>query len=310
VPLETGYYEVYNRDNVELVDINETPIERITPRASRPATAEYEFDIIIYATGFDAITGSLRPIDFRGVDGVRLKDKWKDGPQTYLGVMVEGFPNMLMADGPAHRARQHPAQHRIQRRMGHRPDPLCARHAADAAGGHARRRRRHGPTTSRRWGGLLSNEVNSWMTGINSQRRRQADPHHRPLQRQRARLPRAMRRGRLDLQREVARVDAALRQAAGGEPEARLLRRAPHVAQLLPSSKPQTGPMRSATSLPNSGAPMLLLACSRSPARRDRRLGRAVSSSATPSGTKRSIWSYCSSPTRPSTIRSEQPTLK
>ena len=100
VPLETFYFEVYNRDNVELVDIAETPIERITPNGIRTSSAEYEFDIIVYATGFDAITGSFDRMDIRGVDGLRLKDKWAGGPQTYLGVLVEGFPNMLMLIGP------------------------------------------------------------------------------------------------------------------------------------------------------------------------------------------------------------------
>jgi cation diffusion facilitator CzcD-associated flavoprotein CzcO len=100
VPLETGYYEVYNQPNVELVDINETPIERITPAGIKTGDRDREFDIIIYATGFDAITGAFDRIDITGVDGVRLKDVWQDGPQTYLGVLVEGFPNMLMVMGP------------------------------------------------------------------------------------------------------------------------------------------------------------------------------------------------------------------
>ena len=89
VPLETGYYEVYNQPNVELVDINETPIERITPRGIKTSAHEHEFDIIIYATGFDAITGSFDRIDIRGVDGVSLKEKWENGPQTFLGIMVD-----------------------------------------------------------------------------------------------------------------------------------------------------------------------------------------------------------------------------
>jgi cation diffusion facilitator CzcD-associated flavoprotein CzcO len=100
VPLETGYYEVYNQPNVELVDINETPIERVTARGIQTRDREHEFDIIIYATGFDAITGAFDRIDIRGVDGVQLKEVWKEGPQTYLGVFVEGFPNLLMAMGP------------------------------------------------------------------------------------------------------------------------------------------------------------------------------------------------------------------
>ena len=83
VPLESGYFEVYNQPNVKLVDINETPIECITPAGIRTTDAEYEFDIIIYATGFDAITGAFDRIDIRGVDGVSLKEKWQDGPQTF-----------------------------------------------------------------------------------------------------------------------------------------------------------------------------------------------------------------------------------
>src|SRR5580698_7973985 len=100
LPLETFYFEVYNRNNVELVDITETPIERITAKGIKTSAAEYEFDIIIYATGFDAITGSFDKIDLRGVDGLRLKDRWNAGPETYLGVMVDGFPNMMMLMGP------------------------------------------------------------------------------------------------------------------------------------------------------------------------------------------------------------------
>jgi cation diffusion facilitator CzcD-associated flavoprotein CzcO len=100
VPLESGYFEVYNQPNVKLVDITETPIERITPTGIKTTDAEYEFDVIIYATGFDAITGSFDRIDIRGVDGVSLKEKWKDGPQTFLGILVDDFPNMLMVMGP------------------------------------------------------------------------------------------------------------------------------------------------------------------------------------------------------------------
>jgi cation diffusion facilitator CzcD-associated flavoprotein CzcO len=100
VPLETGYYEVYNQPNVELVDINETPVERITANGIKTSDREHEFDITIYATGFDAITGAFDRIDIRGVDGARLKDLWQDGPRTWLGVLVEGFPNLLMVMGP------------------------------------------------------------------------------------------------------------------------------------------------------------------------------------------------------------------
>ena len=100
VPLESGYYEVYNQPNVSLVDLRQTPIERITPHGIATSAAAYEFDMIIYATGFDAITGAFDRIDIRGCAGQRLKEKWADGPRTYLGLQSAGFPNMLTLVGP------------------------------------------------------------------------------------------------------------------------------------------------------------------------------------------------------------------
>jgi len=100
VPLESGYYEVYNQPNVRLVDLRETPIERITPNGIRTSDAEHQFDMIIYATGFDAITGAFDRIDIRGRGGLRLKAKWAEGPRTYLGLQVAGFPNLLTLVGP------------------------------------------------------------------------------------------------------------------------------------------------------------------------------------------------------------------
>ena len=100
VPLETHYFEAYNRENVHLIDINETPIERITPKGVQTTYQEFEFDLIIYATGFDAITGAFDRINFTGVDGVALRDQWADGPDTFLGMGTTGFPNLLMLSGP------------------------------------------------------------------------------------------------------------------------------------------------------------------------------------------------------------------
>ncbi|MDP6952879.1 MAG: NAD(P)/FAD-dependent oxidoreductase [Alphaproteobacteria bacterium] len=100
VPLETFYYEAYNRDNVTLVDIGETPIEEITAQGIRTSAGEEPFDIIIYSTGFDAVTGAYDHIDIRGLDGVSLRDKWCDGPITFLGMLIHGFPNLLMPNGP------------------------------------------------------------------------------------------------------------------------------------------------------------------------------------------------------------------
>ena len=100
VPMETGYLEAFNRENVQLVDISDTPIERVTETGIRTSDGDYDFDIIVYATGFDAITGSFDHIDIRGRNGMTLKEKWFDSPTTFLGMMVSGFPNLLMPSGP------------------------------------------------------------------------------------------------------------------------------------------------------------------------------------------------------------------
>jgi cation diffusion facilitator CzcD-associated flavoprotein CzcO len=104
VPLENGYYEVYNRANVRLVDLRETPIERITPRGVLTSGEEHALDVIVYATGFDAGTGTLIRIDIRSEDGLSLADKWREGPETYLGLLVSGFPNFFMVNGPQNAA--------------------------------------------------------------------------------------------------------------------------------------------------------------------------------------------------------------
>jgi cation diffusion facilitator CzcD-associated flavoprotein CzcO/acetyl esterase/lipase len=96
----SSYYETYNRPNVTLVDLRATPIECITAKGIRTSDREVELDVIIFATGFDAMTGALREIDIRGRAGLALKEKWADGPSTYLGLMVAGFPNFFVITGP------------------------------------------------------------------------------------------------------------------------------------------------------------------------------------------------------------------
>lgn len=100
VPMETGYYEAYNRDNVHLVSLGETPIERITPSGIRTSERDHELDLIVYATGFDAVTGAFDRIDFVGTGGCRLRETWRAGPLTYLGLQTFGFPNLFMLAGP------------------------------------------------------------------------------------------------------------------------------------------------------------------------------------------------------------------
>lgn len=99
--VDHGYFETFNRDNVELVDIRTDPIAEITPTGIRLTSgAEHEADVIVYANGYDAITGAMNRIDIRGRGGKSLRELWSDGPRTYLGYGVAGFPNLLMVGGP------------------------------------------------------------------------------------------------------------------------------------------------------------------------------------------------------------------
>ena len=98
--LDTQYFETFNRDNVSLVDIRSTPIEEITEKGVKTSDAEYQLDALIYATGFDAITGAILNIDIRTSSGLTLAEKWHAGPLTYLGLMTAGFPNLFMITGP------------------------------------------------------------------------------------------------------------------------------------------------------------------------------------------------------------------
>lgn len=95
LPLEDGYYETYNQDNVHLIDLKETPIKRIVDRGIETSDAVYDLDMIIYATGFDAVTGSLLRMNIIGIDGQSLMEAWADGPKTYLGLQIKGFPNFF-----------------------------------------------------------------------------------------------------------------------------------------------------------------------------------------------------------------------
>jgi cyclohexanone monooxygenase len=98
--VDTEYFETYNRENVTLVDVRTSPIEEITPTGLRTRDAEYQLDAIVFATGYDAMTGSLFKIDIRGANSQALKEKWAAGPRTYLGLMTAGFPNLFIITGP------------------------------------------------------------------------------------------------------------------------------------------------------------------------------------------------------------------
>jgi cation diffusion facilitator CzcD-associated flavoprotein CzcO len=168
VPLETRYYECYNQPNVKLVDSKATPIERITPTGIKTSDAEYEFDIIIYATGFDALRGAFDRIDFRGANGAVLKEKWRDGATSLVGMLVDDFPNMLMLLGP------HTALGNIPRSIEFNVEwatdllRYVGEHGItrfEATSGAVERWMDHVMDVAR---GLLSMEVDSWMTGVNS----------------------------------------------------------------------------------------------------------------------------------------------
>jgi cation diffusion facilitator CzcD-associated flavoprotein CzcO len=99
-PIDTDYFETFNRDNVTLVDLRAEPIERITAAGIRTRAREYPLDILVFATGFDAMTGPLIRMDIRGRGGLKLGEAWRDGPQTYLGLQAPGFPNLFTVTGP------------------------------------------------------------------------------------------------------------------------------------------------------------------------------------------------------------------
>lgn len=167
VPQETFYFEAYNQPNVELVSIINNPIERITPTGIKTQDRDFDFDIIIYATGFDAITGSFDRIDIRGVNGESLKTKWQQQLETYLGIQVASFPNMFMVMGP------HCVFGNIPRSIEHSvdwvTDLIAHMNTHDLTRAEAR------PDAMKAWNefviekseGLLTNDVDSWMTGIN-----------------------------------------------------------------------------------------------------------------------------------------------
>ena len=167
VPQETLYYEAFNQPNVELVSILETPIERITETGIETTDRTFEFDMIIYATGFDAITGSFDRIDIRGVEGESLKDKWRQALETFLGVHVAGFPNMFMVMGP------HTALGNIPRSIEYNVDWVVdlIGYLRDNEFTRAEAR----PEAVDEWTqfvfekgeGNLTNEIDSWMTGVN-----------------------------------------------------------------------------------------------------------------------------------------------
>ena len=168
VPLETQYYESYNRDNVELIDIIETPIEKITPEGIVTTDREFEFDIIIYATGFNAILGSYDRINIVGVDGRKLKEQWSEELSTFLGIQINNFPNLFMILGPHALLGNNPRS--IEFNVEWITDLIehmeaCKLTRAEATNEAVAGWYRH---VLEEGEGLLANQIDSWMTGVNS----------------------------------------------------------------------------------------------------------------------------------------------
>ena len=170
VPMETHYYEVYNQDNVQLVDLRETPISRITEAGIETSDEMHEFDMIVYATGFDAVTGGYSQIDIRGSGGRTLTDKWADGVRTFLGLQIEGFPNMFTLVGPHNAASFCNIPRCIEQNVDWMAD-LMTRVKADelnrieSTAEAEEEWTEHVHLMAQR---MLFSKTNSWFTGINS----------------------------------------------------------------------------------------------------------------------------------------------
>ena len=172
VPMETGYYETFNRDNVRLVDLNETPIERISPAGVVTSGEEHALDILVYATGFDAVTGGFDLIDIRGCNGQSLKEKWADGPKTLLGIQISGFPNMFTIVGPHNAASFCNIPRCSEQNVEWVAD--CIRHMRESGV----RRMEANEAAEAEWTGhvhesasrMLYSRVDSWFMGVNPNR--------------------------------------------------------------------------------------------------------------------------------------------
>ena len=168
VPMETKYFEAYNQDNVELVDINENPIEQITPSGIVTQEKDFEFDFIIYATGFNAILGSYDRINIEGTNGQKLRDQWKQELSSFLGIQINNFPNLFMILGP------HALLGNNPRSIEYNVEWITT--LIDFMRERGLTRAEATPEAVDSWynyvveqgEGLLSNQIDSWMTGVNS----------------------------------------------------------------------------------------------------------------------------------------------
>lgn len=168
VPLETRYYEAYNRRNVDLVDLNRNPIIRISSKGVLTSEKEHKVDMIIYATGFNAITGSFDRIDIRGLSSQALKDKWDSDLETFLAVQVLNFPNLFMINGPQGLGGNHPQNIEysvewVTSLLEHMRSGNLERVEPSISGVKSWSEHIRAKSES-----ALANNIDSWMTGINT----------------------------------------------------------------------------------------------------------------------------------------------
>ena len=168
VPLETHYVESYNRDNVELIDLTETPILSITADGLKTTDREFEFDIIIYATGFNAITGSFDKIDIEGMNGLKLKNQWEKDLETFLGLQVSNFPNMFMVLGPHALLGNNPRSIEYNVEWITETINYMRNNSYTRAEATAEAVQTWADYVAEQGEHLLSNKVDSWRTGINT----------------------------------------------------------------------------------------------------------------------------------------------
>ena len=140
-PYVAGYFEAFNRPNVTLVDLRDTPIVRLTETGIETTDGVREFDVVVWATGFDFGTGAMARMGIRGRDGLALEEHWADGPTTFLGIQTAGFPNLFFPGGPHAAAGQQPAVQRRPGRLHHRHARLHPRSRPRRHRGHAGGRR-------------------------------------------------------------------------------------------------------------------------------------------------------------------------
>jgi cyclohexanone monooxygenase len=167
--VDTGYYATYNRDNVSLIDLRADPLQHFTATGIKTKHNSFDFDAVVLATGFDAMTGAIERIDIRGVGGETIKEHWAAGPETYLGLMVAGFPNLFLITGPGSPSVLTNMIHSIEQHVEYVASIIGSLNAAQAARIEASREAEQAWTDhcDQTAAMTLLTQANSWYMGAN-----------------------------------------------------------------------------------------------------------------------------------------------